>query len=150
MNLNSFFSSEISNFFAKLITGSIQWLQEAYFRWKEGAETGVGSPSNEDVPNNANQSSQFIECAGAFWKPYYIIDEGRIFLPIYLESEVGPFCYDCKAPVVWEGRTIFRPYFKWRCPNNHVHRIPKFFKKDLLARVKIQLLWDLKKYYKIL
>jgi hypothetical protein len=66
-------------------------------------------------------------------------------MPTYLEGEVGPFCLECKEPVVREGRTIFRPYFKWRCSQNHIHRIPKFFQKDLLTRIKKQILWELKR-----
>lgn len=135
----------ILNSIAKLIFDLFHYFQDAYFNWKEGATTGVNPPSDEDVPNSARQTPSFMKYAGALWKPYYDSEEGTVYLPKYLEAEVGPFCPDCKNPVEWEGRTIFRPYFKWRCPRNHIHRIPKFFEKDLLTSVKKQILVELKK-----
>ena len=133
------------NSIAKLVADLLHYLQEAYFNWREGAETGVGPPPDEDVPNNARQISSFVKCAGALWRPYYDSDEGAVYLPIHLGAEVGPFCFRCKEPVEWERRTIFRPYFKWRCPRNHIHRIPKFFQRELPMRVKKQILWELKR-----
>ena len=135
------------NSIVKLIADLIHWFPNAYFSWKEGVQTGVSSPPDEDVPNSAKQIPEYITCAGALWKPYYDVDEGTgtVYLPIHLKAQVGPFCMDCKEPVEWEGRTIFRPYFKWRCPRNHTYRIPKFFQKDLLPRVKKQILWELKR-----
>jgi hypothetical protein len=144
MDLIAFLQGSL-NSIVKLIAGLIHCFQNAYLGWKEGAETGVNSPPDEDVPNSARQISWFMKCAGALWRPYYDSDGGTVHLPIYLESEVGPFCLDCKGPVEWEGRTIFRPYFKWRCSRNHIHRVPKFFQKDLLTRVKKQILWELKR-----
>jgi hypothetical protein len=132
------------NFIVKL-TALIRWFQDAYFNWKERAETGVSPPPNEDVPNNARQVSWFMKCASALWRPYYDSDGETVCIPIYLQAEVGPFCLDCKEPVEWERRTIFRPYFKWRCPRKPIHRIPKFSQKDLQTRVKKQILWELKK-----
>jgi hypothetical protein len=137
---------ESLNSIFKLTADLIRWFQDAYFSWKEGAETGVISSSDEDVPNSAKQISQYIKCAGALWKPYYDNDEGTVYLPTYLAGEVGPFCLECKGPVEREGRTIFRPYFKWRCPRNHIHRIPDWFQKDLLSRAKKQILWDLRRH----
>jgi hypothetical protein len=144
MDLIAFLQGSL-NSIVKLIAGLIHCFQNAYLGWKEGAETGVNSPPDEDVPNSARQISWFMRCAGALWRPYYDSDGGTVHLPIYLEAEVGPFCLDCKEPVEWEGRTIFRPYFKWRCSRNHIHRVPKFFQKDLLTRVKKQILWELKR-----
>jgi hypothetical protein len=139
------FSQGTLHSIAKLIADLFHYFQEAYFNWKEGAETGVSPPPDEDVPNGARQVTWFMKCAGALWRPYYDSDGGTVYIPIYLQAEVGPFCLDCKEPVEWERRTIFRPYFKWRCPRNHIHRIPNFFQKDLLTRVKKQILWELKK-----
>ena len=144
MDLIAFLQGSL-NSIVKLIAGLIHCFQNAYLGWKEGAGTGVNSPPDEDVPNSARQISWFMKCAGALWRPYYDSDGGTVHLPIYLEAEVGPFCLDCKKPVEWEGRTIFRPYFKWRCSRNHIHRVPKFFQKDLLTRVKKQILWELKR-----
>lgn len=144
MDLIAFLQGSL-NSIVKLIAGLIHCFQNAYLGWKEGAETGVNSPPDEDVPNSARQISWFMKCAVALWRPYYDSDGGTVHLPIYLEAEVGPFCLDCKEPVEWEGRTIFRPYFKWRCSRNHIHRVPKFFQKDLLTRVKKQILWELKR-----
>lgn len=144
MDLIAFLQGSL-NSIVKLIADLIYCFQNAYFGWKEGAETGVSPPPDEDVPNSAKQIPQYMKCAGAFWRPYYDSDEGMVYLPIYLEAEVGPFCLECKGPVESEGRTIIRPYFKWRCSRNHIHRIPKFFQKDLAARIKKQLLWELKR-----
>jgi hypothetical protein len=143
MDLMTFLQGSL-NSIVKLIADSMHCFQNAYFSWKEGAETGVSPPPDEDVPNSARKVSWFMKCAGALWRPYYDSDGGTVYIPIYLQAEVGPFCLDCKEPVEWEGRTIFRPYFKWRCPRNHIHRIPKFFQKDLLMRAKKQILWELK------
>jgi hypothetical protein len=139
------FVQGILNSILKLVLDLFQYFQDAYFNWKEGGESGVSPGPDEDVPNSAKQISWFMKCAGALWRPYYDSNAGTVHLPIYLEAEVGPFCLDCKEPVEWEGRTIFRPYFKWRCPQNHIHRIPKFFLKDLRTRVKKQILWELKR-----
>lgn len=144
MDLSAFVQGTL-NSIVKQIADLFHHFKGAYFNWKEGTETGVSPPADEDVPNGTSQISWFMKCAGALWRPYYDSGGGTVHLPIYLEAEVGPFCLDCKSPVEWEGRTIFRPYFKWRCPRNHIHRIPKFFQKDLLTRVKKQILWELKK-----
>ncbi len=59
------------NSIVKRIPDLFHSFKNAYFNWKEGAETGVSPPSDEYVPNSARQISWFMKCAGALWKPYY-------------------------------------------------------------------------------
>jgi hypothetical protein len=133
--------------FLKFISSSLKlfpWVADKYSVWKEGGGPGVTTP-DEDIPNDAFLSQKLIECAGAYWRPYKK-DKGEVFLPQFdpCRSEIGPFCLKCKKPVKRENKTLLRPYFKWRCSENHIHKIPKYFENDLLSTVKDEIQSEIK------
>jgi len=74
---------KLIDYLSKIISSLLKlfpWVADKYSVWREGGGPGVGSP-DEDIPNGSKQPQDFIECAGALWKPYINLDkEGVISL----------------------------------------------------------------------